>query len=162
MKQLGILFLAWFMPTLAMAKAQPVDLVVVHKSKSLMQLIRSGKVVRSFNVVFGKNPRGHKIREGDKRTPEGRYTLDWKKENSTYYRAIRIDYPNAQDRARAAKLGVSPGGSIMIHGQKPEWKNIEKYLTRMNWTDGCIAVTNSEMDEIWSLVQVDTPIEIYP
>jgi murein L,D-transpeptidase YafK len=144
------------------ASANPVDLVVVHKSKSLMQLKRGGRVVKSYKVVFGKNPKGHKLYEGDKRTPEGRYTLNYKKPNSTYYRAIQISYPNQTDRARAAKLGRSPGGSIMIHGHKPTWKGIEGFLTRNNWTDGCIAVTNREMDEIWDLVAVNTPIEIFP
>lgn len=150
------------LPTLALAKITPVDEVVVYKSKHLMQLKRSGKVVKSYKVVFGKNPIGHKQYEGDSRTPEGRYTLSWKKKNSTFYRAIQVSYPNAADRARAAKMGKSPGGAIMIHGQKPTWKNIEKYLTKMNWTDGCIAVTNPEMDEIWAMVDTGTPIEIFP
>jgi len=157
-----ILFLALLAPAFAMAKLKPVDEVVVYKSKHLMQLKRNGKVVKSYKVVFGQNPVGHKQYEGDQRTPEGRYTLNWKKKNSTYYRAIQISYPNATDRARAAKKGRSPGGLIMIHGQKPQWKNIEKYLTRMNWTNGCIAVTNPEMDEIWAMVDTGTPIEIFP
>ncbi len=149
-------------PTLALAKIKPVDEVVVYKSKHLMQLKRNGKVVKSYKVVFGKNPVGHKQYAGDSRTPEGRYTLNWKKKNSTYYRAIQVSYPNATDRKRAAKLGKNPGGAIMIHGQKPHWKGIEDYLTRMNWTDGCIAVTNPQMDEIWAMVDTGTPIEIFP
>lgn len=156
---LALLLLA---PALSFATVKPVDLVVVYKSKSLMQLKRNGRVVKSYKVVFGENPRGHKIQQGDERTPEGRYTLDYKNRNSRFYRSIHISYPNTADRARAARLGIDPGGDIMIHGQKPQWKNIEKYLTRMNWTDGCIAVTNSEMDEIWAMVAVNTPIEIYP
>ncbi|WOX07103.1 L,D-transpeptidase family protein [Microbulbifer pacificus] len=156
------LFSLLLLPTLAFAKINPVDEVVVYKAKHLMQLKRNGKVVKSYKVVFGKNPVGHKQYAGDSRTPEGRYTLNWKKKNSTFYRAIHVSYPNAADRARAAKLGKSPGGAIMIHGQKPHWKGIEKYLTRMNWTDGCIAVTNPEMDEIWAMVNPGTPIEIFP
>lgn len=156
------LYIALLMLAPVFATAKPVDLVVVYKSKHLMQLKRDGRVVKSYKVVFGKDPVGHKQYEGDQRTPEGRYTLNYKKADSTYYRAIQISYPNRADRARAARMGRSPGGSIMIHGQKPQWKNIESYLTRMNWTDGCIAVTNREMDEIWALVNTGTPIEIYP
>ncbi|MEW5249138.1 murein L,D-transpeptidase family protein [Microbulbifer sp. 2201CG32-9] len=149
-------------PLLSFATVKPVDEVVVYKSKSLMQLKRNGRVVKSYKVVFGDNPRGHKVRQGDERTPEGRYTLDWKNPKSRFYRSIHISYPNAADRARARRLGVDPGGDIMIHGQKPQWAGIEKQLTRMNWTDGCIAVTNRQMDEIWSLVRTPTPITIYP
>lgn len=156
------LFVLLLMPTVALAKIKPVDEVLVYKSKNLMQLKRNGRVVKSYKVVFGKNPIGHKQYEGDQRTPEGRYTLNWKKKNSTYYRAIQVSYPNAADRARAKRMGRSAGGAIMIHGQKPHWKGIEKYLTRMNWTDGCIAVTNPEMDEIWAMVNPGTPIEIFP
>jgi len=149
-------------PLFASAAIKPVDHVVVYKSKGLMQLIRNERVVKSYKVVFGDNPRGHKVRQGDERTPEGRYTLDWKNPNSRFYRSIHISYPNAADRARARRLGVSPGGDIMIHGIKPQWQGMEKYLQSVNWTDGCIAVTNREMDEIWALVKTPTPIDIYP
>ncbi|BBM00915.1 murein L,D-transpeptidase family protein [Microbulbifer sp. GL-2] len=151
------------MPLLASAKVTPVDHVVVYKSKKLMQLIRDGRVVKSYTVSFGDNPRGHKVRQGDERTPEGRYTLDWKNPNSRFYRSIHVSYPNKQDRARAAKMGVSPGGDIMIHGIKPGWAYMERHLRRNNWTDGCIAVaSNREMDEIWALVKTPIPIDIYP
>ena len=156
------LALLMLVPVLSFASVQPVDHVVVYKSKGLMQLKRDGRVVKSYKVVFGDNPKGHKIRQGDERTPEGRYTLDWKNPHSRFYRSIHVSYPNARDRARAAKLGVNPGGDIMIHGIKPEWKGMEKYLSRMNWTDGCIAVNNREMDEIWALVKTPTTIDIYP
>ncbi len=149
-------------PLFASATIKPVDHVVVYKSKGLMQLIRDERVVKSYKVVFGDNPKGHKVRQGDERTPEGRYTLDWKNPNSRFYRSIHVSYPNAADRARARKLGVSPGGDIMIHGMKPQWQGMEKYLQSMNWTDGCIAVTNREMDEIWAMVKTPTPIDIYP
>ncbi|MCX2800355.1 L,D-transpeptidase family protein [Microbulbifer thermotolerans] len=149
-------------PLFASATVKPVDLVVVYKSKHLMQLVRDERVVKSYRVVFGDNPKGHKVQQGDERTPEGRYTLDWKNPNSRFYRSIHISYPNATDRARARRLGVNPGGAIMIHGIKPQWQHMEKQLQRMNWTDGCIAVTNREMDEIWALVKTPTPIHIYP
>ncbi|WP_345549330.1 L,D-transpeptidase family protein [Microbulbifer aestuariivivens] len=149
-------------PMLANATIQKADEVVVYKSKSLMQLKRNGRVLKSYKVVFGENPRGHKVMQGDERTPEGRYTLDWKNPQSRFYRSIHISYPNAADKARARRLGVDPGGDIMIHGIKPQWKGMENYLTKMNWTDGCIAVTNPEMDEIWAMVDTPTPISIYP
>jgi murein L,D-transpeptidase YafK len=149
-------------PLLSTAAIQKADEVVVYKSQSLMQLKRNGRVLKSYKVVFGENPRGHKVRQGDERTPEGRYTLDWKNPKSRFYRSIHISYPNAQDKARARRLGVNPGGDIMIHGIKPQWKGMESYLTKMNWTDGCIAVTNREMDEIWAMVDTPTPISIYP
>ncbi|AOS96709.1 L,D-transpeptidase catalytic domain [Microbulbifer aggregans] len=149
-------------PLLSSAAIQKADEVVVYKSKSLMQLKRNGRVLKSYKVVFGENPRGHKVMQGDERTPEGRYTLDWKNPKSRFYRSIHISYPNRQDKARARRLGVNPGGDIMIHGIKPQWKGMENYLTKMNWTDGCIAVTNREMDEIWAMVDTPTPISIYP
>ena len=154
--------LLMLVPLLSFAAISPVDEVVVYKSKSLMQLKRNGRVVKSYKVVFGENPRGHKVRQGDERTPEGRYTLDWKNPKSRFYRSIHISYPNAADRARARQMGVNPGGDIMIHGMKPQWKGMEQYLQKMNWTDGCIAVTNREMDEIWAMVKTPTPISIYP
>ncbi|MCW8126144.1 L,D-transpeptidase family protein [Microbulbifer halophilus] len=149
-------------PLFASATIKPVDQVIVYKSKGLMQLIRDERVVKSYKVVFGENPKGHKMQQGDERTPEGRYTLDWKNPNSRFYRSIHISYPNQRDRARAARRGVDPGGAIMIHGMKPQWKGMESYLQKMNWTDGCIAVTNREMDEIWAMVKTPTPIDIYP
>ncbi|MFI2811872.1 MULTISPECIES: murein L,D-transpeptidase family protein [Microbulbifer] len=155
----ALLLLAPFFASAAVTKA---DEVVVYKSKALMQLKKNGRVLKSYKVSFGDNPRGHKIQQGDERTPEGRYTLDWKNPQSRFYRSIHISYPNRADKARARRLGVNPGGDIMIHGIKPQWTGMEDYLKRMNWTDGCIAVNNREMDEIWAMVDTPTPISIYP
>lgn len=141
---------------------QKADMVLVIKSESKLYLKRNGKIFKTFRVALGENPNGHKQQQGDKRTPEGRYILDFKKVDSAYYKAIRISYPNTTDRAHARRLGVNPGGSIMIHGQKNGFGHLSTITQRSNWTDGCIAVTDEEMDEIWKAVDVGTPIEIKP
>lgn len=137
-----------------------VDLVKVDKSEHKMYLLDGEKVVKEYHVVFGANPKGHKKQEGDEKTPEGNYTLDYKKEDSSFYRAMHISYPNRQDKDNAKKLGVSPGGFIMVHGQR-NWLGWLSFITqRFNWTNGCIALTNSEMDEFMDLVNVGTEIQI--
>lgn len=141
---------------------QKADMVLVIKSESKLYLKRNGNILRTFHVALGENPKGHKQQQGDERTPEGRYILDLKKDDSAYYKAIRISYPNKTDRARARQLGVNPGGSIMIHGQKNGFGHLARITQRTNWTDGCMAVTDEEMDEIWRAVDVGTPIEIRP
>jgi murein L,D-transpeptidase YafK len=138
------------------------DMVVVEKSESRLYLKKDGTNLKSFHVVFGANPKGHKQQEGDERTPEGKYFLDYKKEDSSFYKAIHISYPNESDIERAASLGVKPGGQIMIHGQKNRFGWLSWITQRFNWTDGCIAVSNKAMDEIWEAVPVGTPIEIKP
>ncbi|PLX74680.1 MAG: hypothetical protein C0615_08870 [Desulfuromonas sp.] len=137
-----------------------IDHVLVDKSEAKLYLQHKGKTVRSYSVAFGANPKGHKQMQGDERTPEGKYILDYKKKNSSFYRAIHISYPNKEDKLNAKKLGVNPGGAIMIHGQKNGIGGLAWITQMFNWTDGCIAVTNAEMDEIWTLVKVGTPIKI--
>ncbi|GIU31575.1 hypothetical protein TUM4433_23450 [Shewanella schlegeliana] len=127
-----------------------------------MTLLRQGKVLKKYRIAMGDNPVGHKLTEGDQRTPEGRYLLDFKKSDSAYYRAIRISYPNDEDRLRADALGISPGGQIMIHGENPNSSLSPEEAQMYNWTDGCIAVTNAEMDELWRAIDEGTPIEIWP
>jgi murein L,D-transpeptidase YafK len=139
-----------------------IDSVLVIKSENKMYLLSKGKRIKEYHVVFGANPIGHKQQEGDERTPEGHYILDYKKSDSAFYKAIRISYPNNKDINRARKNNVSPGGYIMIHGQKNGMEGWAWLAQRFNWTNGCIAVTNAEMDEIWSLVKTATPIEIRP
>lgn len=142
------------------AAAETADSVLVDKSDEKLYLLKGGAVIAEYSVSFGANPKGHKQQEGDERTPEGSYVLDYKKEDSEFYRAIHISYPNEEDRKSAAERGVDPGGAIMIHGQR-NWLGWLSFITqRFNWTDGCIAVTNGEMDEIWDSVPVNTPIEI--
>lgn len=138
------------------------DKVVVVKALRELRLLADGQVFRTYQVSLGREPQGDKLWEGDGRTPEGRYLLDFKNENSAFYRSIRVSYPNAEDWREARALGVHPGSDIMIHGLKPEFADVGKGHLREDWTEGCIAVTNREMDEIWSLVPVGTPIEIKP
>lgn len=138
------------------------DLVQVRKSERKLLLIRDGKPFREFRVALGSRPWGHKQYRGDDRTPEGRYWLDYKRDQSQFYKAIHISYPNADDVSRAREQGVDPGGSIMIHGFPNNNRESEEMAQRYNWTSGCIAVTNDEMDEIWASVDAGTPIEINP
>jgi murein L,D-transpeptidase YafK len=141
-----------------------VDRVLVKKSERKMELHKQGAVYRSYQISLGDQPRGHKFQEGDERTPEGNYVLDWRNPNSSFYKSIHVSYPNALDRTVARSLGVSPGGMIMIHGL-PNWLSSPRLAAeyrRRDWTDGCIAVGNEEMDEIWRLVRDGTPITILP
>jgi murein L,D-transpeptidase YafK len=138
------------------------DMVLVTKSESKLYLKKDGKIIKEFHVAFGANPKGHKQQEGDERTPEGKYILDYKKEDSSFYKAIHISYPNESDKKRAKELGVNPGGLIMIHGQKNGLGWLSWITQLFDWTDGCIAVSNNAMDEIWESVKVGTPIEIKP
>ncbi len=138
------------------------DLVVVKKAERKLLLISAGKPFKEFRIALGPMPRGPKIAAGDQRTPEGDYILDRKNKNSAFYKAIHISYPNEFDRERAARMGVSPGGSIMIHGQPNVQTWPEDVTQTFNWTNGCIAVTDGQMDEIWAAVDAGTPIEIQP
>ena len=148
-------------PVLGVA-AQKADFVLVRKSESKLYLKAGDKTLRVYRVALGTRPKGKKQWVGDERTPEGRYVLDYKKSNSSFYKAIHISYPNESDRKRAAELGVSPGGAIMIHGQPNGLGRLAAVNQMFNWTDGCIAVTNHEMDQIWDAVEPGTPIEIVP
>jgi len=138
------------------------DRVVVVKSKRHMVLMRGDRALRAYRVALGRYPKGRKTRLGDARTPEGSYVLSGRLRDSAFYKAIRISYPNRADRARARALGVSPGGRIMIHGLPEDWTARELDHPRLDWTQGCIAVTNREIDEIWALVDDGTPIDILP
>ncbi len=146
----------------AWAAGGGIDYVLVRKSEGKMYLLADKQVLREYRIALGANPKGHKQREGDERTPEGAYILDFKNADSNFFKAIHISYPNAADRARARAAKVDPGGQIMIHGQKNGYGRFARITQRVNWTDGCIAVTNAEMEEIWRLVEVGTPIVIRP
>ncbi|MCV9963124.1 L,D-transpeptidase family protein [Pararhizobium sp. BT-229] len=138
------------------------DSVIVFKEARRLQLLQGTKLLREFPIALGGRPVGHKGQEGDQKTPEGYYLLDWRNSSSGYYRSIHISYPAPADIAAATAKGVDPGGMIMIHGQRNYFGWLA-YLTQMfDWTDGCIAVTNAQMDEIWGLVPDNTPIEIKP
>lgn len=146
-------------PILAQEKA---DYVFVDKSSSTLILLKSGKILKSIKVVFGRQPVGHKEKRGDQRTPEGTYWLDYKKSDSDFYKSIHVSYPNQQDIDHAKLKGVDPGDQIMIHGQKNGYARLARFTQQENWTDGCIAVTNEDMDIIWSSIDVPIAIEIIP
>jgi murein L,D-transpeptidase YafK len=138
------------------------DTIKVRKSERRMYLLRQGEVLRSYRVALGLRPQGHKEHEGDYRTPEGKYRLIRRNPRSEFFLSMEISYPNAQDLEKAKRRGMRPGGAIMLHG----WPNIPKkpsqYYATADWTDGCIAVSNSDMVEIWLMTPIDTPIEILP
>ncbi|MEM7365789.1 MAG: L,D-transpeptidase family protein [Pseudomonadota bacterium] len=142
--------------------AAEVDHVLVIKSERKLFLMSGDSIVRQYDIALGANPTGHKSQEGDEKTPEGLYELDYKKSDSSFYKAIHISYPNADDLAAAKEAGVDPGGLIMIHGQRNGFGWLAPVSQNFDWTNGCIAVTNSEMDEVWNLVSVGTTIEIRP
>jgi murein L,D-transpeptidase YafK len=151
------IFLFLFISNFAYAD---VDLVKVDKSENRMFLMEGEKIVKEYRVALGANPKGHKHYEGDERTPEGVYTLDYIKEDSLFYRAMHISYPNEIDKSRAEKNGLSPGGFIMVHGQRNNLGWFSAITQNFNWTNGCIALKNSEMDEFLELVKVGTKIQI--
>ena len=136
------------------------DKVIVSKQNKTLQLMSNGSVLKSYPVSFGANPVGHKIQEGDERTPEGKYLIDWRNPQSSFYLSLHISYPDSVDKENAAAAGLEPGGLIMIHGMRNRFGWIGKIHRLYNWTDGCIAVTNKEMDEIWRAVDDGTVIEI--
>lgn len=141
-------------------QAQAVDRVIVDKSERMMALMHDGKTIRQYRIALGANPKGHKQQEGDEKTPEGVYTLDYVKEDSSFYRAMHVSYPNTIDTQNAQQRGVSPGGFIMVHGQRNGLGWLSTLTQHFDWTNGCIALTNDEMDEFLSLVPVGTPIQI--
>jgi len=138
------------------------DVVLVEKKARRLTLLSKGQVLKAYKISLGGNPEGPKEREGDRKTPEGSYIIDGRNPRSGYHLSLHISYPNKKDRKRAKELGVSPGGQIMIHGMKNGLGWIGPFHTLCNWTQGCIAVTDKEMDEIASLVPNGTPVEIRP
>jgi murein L,D-transpeptidase YafK len=138
------------------------DRIVVEKSARTMTLMREGKVLKTYKVALGTQPKGAKQRQGDHKTPEGLYIIDSKNARSRFHLGLHISYPNAADRARARKAGVDPGGAIMIHGLESKYAWLGSLHRQTDWTDGCIAVTNPEIEDIWKLVAVGTPVEIKP
>lgn len=138
------------------------QLVVVSKEERTLMLFERGQLVKSYKISLGKNPKGHKERQGDNRTPEGKYFLTWTNNKSKYYKSLHVTYPNDSDRSRAWSKGVSPGGDIKIHGlpNKPIYD--EDIYMGLNWTNGCIAMSNQDMDDLLAQVQYKTPIYIIP
>lgn len=144
-----------------MPPAKTADRIVIEKSAHTMKLMSGGQVLKTYKVALG-NPKGAKQQESDRATPEGEYVIDAKNEHSRFHRALHISYPNAADRERAKKLGVSPGGDVEIHGLPAKYAWVGFLQRYKDWTAGCVAVTNSEIEEIWPLVPVGTKVEIRP
>ncbi len=146
----------------AFAGAPSADLIVVRKAERTLSLVRSNEVFMTFPIRLGANPLGHKQHAGDSRTPEGRYFIDYKNPNSRFFLSLKISYPNAKDRTLASRIGQSPGGNIMIHGLPDQKRQGMDYYDYVDWTDGCIAVSNRAIKIIWESVAEQTPIVIYP
>jgi len=138
------------------------DRILVEKAAHRLTLFSARRKLKEYRVALGFSPVGSKQREGDGRTPEGNYAIDFHKSDSAFHRALHISYPNAADTARAAEAGVAPGGDIMIHGLPNGFSALGSARRLRDWTAGCIAVTDSEIDEIWESVADGTPIEIRP
>lgn len=142
-------------PPVMAPEAQRADRIHVDKSERRMQLLRAGKVLRSYRIRLGDAPVGHKRQQGDEKTPEGDYRISGRNPNSRFHLSLRISYPDATDRKQARTRGVNPGGDIFIHGGSIA-------LSLHDWTDGCIAVTDREIEDIWRLVPTGVPIRIDP
>lgn len=157
---------AAFHPRALLAQAPPAhdraDLVWVHKSKRKLYLLRNYQIIRSYAIALGKNPRGHKVGAGDSRTPEGWYLIDGRNPDSRFHLSLHISYPNENDVHRAKRRNIDPGGDIMIHGVGDAESGKHDHPPGADWTDGCIALSNREVEEIWQLVADGTPILIAP
>jgi murein L,D-transpeptidase YafK len=149
-------------PTATLDRRFPADSIVVEKGAHRLSLFQRGKLVRTYLVALGQEPVGDKVRRGDLRTPEGRFRIEARNPASKFHRSLKISYPDASHRARAQALGVSPGGDIMIHGLPARQAWVGPAHRDFDWTEGCIAVTNEEIEEIWSAVPVGTLIHIKP
>ena len=145
-------------------KPTTADRVLVYKGQRRLTLMRGERIIKTYRVALGRYAKGPKKQRGDAKTPEGLYIVDYRidSDRSKFYKALHISYPNALDRRRAALLKVDPGGQIMIHGLPMNWSASDLGHPKLDWTQGCIAVTNREMDEIWAAVADGTTVQIYP
>ena len=145
-------------------KPKMADRVLVYKGQRRLTLMRGEIIIKTYRVALGRYVKGPKKQKGDAKTPEGLYIVDYRigSDRSKFYKALHISYPNALDRRRAALLKVDPGGQIMIHGLPKNWSAKDLRHPELDWTQGCIAVTNREMDEIWAAVADGTAVQIYP
>ncbi len=143
-------------------RTEPADKVLVEKKERRLTLFSKGEVIKAYKIALGGDPVGAKERQGDNKTPEGTYIIDSRNNNSEYHLSLHISYPNEEDKRRAKELGVSPGGDIMIHGIKNGLSWVGASHAKFDWTKGCIAVTDEEMQEIYRLVPDGTIIEIRP
>ena len=150
------------LPARAAVRPVKADRIIVAKTERRLYLLRDGEVLDSYQVALGRQPKGTKLYQGDGRTPEGTYEIIAFNAQSRFHRSLRVSYPNEHDRAVARALGQAAGGDIMVHGLAPERRNFQNEHWRYNWTNGCIAVGDAEIEEIWQRVEIGTPIEIRP
>ena len=160
--RVGLLCLLSALAGTTQAQQLAASYILVDKSDRELTLYRHGEELRRFDISLGVNPVGHKSYEGDRRTPEGIYTIDARNPNSDFHLSLRISYPNRRDTEQALALGLDPCGQIMIHGMPNKTHSPRPEKFTFDWTDGCIAVADDEMEEIWNLVEVGTLIEIKP
>ena len=158
-----VVTLAWTSwPATRLPPGTHADRIVVHKANRTLDLYSGGEIVRTYHVSLGRSPVGPKTQAGDGRTPEGNYRLDYRKLDSSFHRALHISYPSAADISGASARGVAPGGNVMVHGMKNRLGWIGRAHRLIDWTDGCVAVTDSEIEEILGAVPDGTPITIVP
>lgn len=138
------------------------DQLVIEKAHRRLHVLSHGKLLRSYSIALGRSPVGAKLYEGDNKTPEGNYSIDRRNPRSAYHRALHISYPSAEDRERATSSGHSPGGEILIHGIKNGFGWLGRFHRWVDWTRGCIALTNPEIEELWQVVPDGTPVRIVP
>ncbi len=156
----GLIF--YFMPFKPLDKSVSIDKIVVTKHKRRLDLISNNQIIKSYKISLGRVPKGHKEYEGDKKTPEGLYIINDKNPNSGYHKNLGISYPNEQDIKHAESIGKNPGGLIKIHGIRNGFGWIGSFHLLFDWTLGCIAVTDKEIDELYENVKTGTTIEIKP
>lgn len=149
-------------PVVGIRSSVIADSLVVEKGKRTLTLFAGGFAARTYKIALGLQPKGDKIRKGDNRTPEGTFFIDFKNAQSKFYKALHISYPDVAHAQRASALGVSPGGDIMIHGLPPRYASYGAEHTQWDWTEGCIAVTDKEIDEIFAAVPAGVTIHIKP
>lgn len=152
----------YFYPEKKLPNGKVIDLIKVYKSKRQLLVYNNNELLKTYTISLGKNSTGHKVFEGDSKTPEGKYTINAKNPNSGYHKNLGVSYPNEKDIEKAKKLGKSAGGDIKIHGLRNGIGFISKFQRWKDWTAGCMAVTNAEIDELYENVKIGTPIEIYP
>lgn len=162
-----LLFIIWLVffytkPYIPFDMSEEIDKILVVKHKRKLYLLSGEKVIRTYRIALGHNPKGPKEYQGDMRTPEGQYIINDRNPNSKFYKNLSISYPNINDVEHAKSLGKDPGGQIKIHGLKNGYGWIGRFHLINNWTHGCIAVTNKEINEIYEIVNIGTLIEIVP
>ena len=144
------------------AEPRVADRIVIEKSKRTMMLMKGEKILKAYRIALGSAPLGRKERMGDHKTPEGHYVIDARNPQSRFHLSLHISYPNRQDRDNAKRIGVDPGGAIMIHGIGAKYGWLGPLHRQTDWTDGCVAVTNEEIEEIWRLTPIGAPVDIRP